>query len=132
MNDIANHPIPTESVQAGKEKPSASLPDADEFERFASMFARDLRRAQTEEITRTAKSHFVGGGDGSPGTEHDQKGTELLEDLGKKHMREQFTFRASIGKLRSYYASAHERTAQDGPTRVSNGPEKTSDFDRSR
>lgn len=132
MNDIENNPTPTEPARAKKEEPSSSVPDAAEFERIADMLARDLRRAHTVEISGAAKAHFHPDNPEVSSAEHDRRGTALLEELGKRHTREQFTFRNSIGKLRSYYANARERQAENGPSRALSGQEKAFDPGRNR
>ena len=132
MNDIEKQQTPRMPARRQKEEPSIAPPTEAEFERFADMMTRDLRRAQTEEITQTAKAHFHSDNPDAGNAGHDRKGTELLEDLGRKHTREQFTFRSSIGKLRTYYANAREREAAGDLSRSTAGVNKAQEPELSR
>jgi hypothetical protein len=132
MNDIENNPPPTEPARTKKEESPSTIPDAATFERLADMLARDLRRAHTAEISDAAKTHFHSDNPDIGCADHDRRGTALLEELGKRHTREQFTFRASIGKLRSYYANARDRADENRPSRAPSGQEKSFDPGRSR
>lgn len=132
MNDTTDTTRAQGAFRAQGKEAAAAPPDKEQFERVAEIMTRDLRRAQTEEYTRAARSHFTNAGTTGGGADHEQEGIDMLEQLSRKHTHEQIMFRGSINKLRAFYDKEREQTASKDRPGPQKDAKKSPDMGRGR